>query len=308
MHGVRKVKNPEEVDRQKKLEIEAKIQKYKVLLNAVNEKRRAKAYDEAALTLTGQLIAVNPEYYTMWNYRREILQHLFEAADVDKKAALLKELQVTEDAIKKNPKCYWVWNHRTWTTQQLGADCEWKRELALCAQLLDLDQRNFHCWNYRRYVVREGKPINDKENLDFTTKKIEQNFSNYSAWQQRSALLPVVYDSPEALSDALTEEFELVKSAFYTEPSDQSAWFYHRWLRTMSSSKERLRQELEMCEELLNEEPNSKWALLTKVFIMEELKEGLDQANDILGKLVTIDPLRTNFYKDYSVRLEAIKA
>jgi len=32
------VKNPEEVDRQKKLEMDAKIQKYKVLINAVAEK------------------------------------------------------------------------------------------------------------------------------------------------------------------------------------------------------------------------------------------------------------------------------
>lgn len=26
------------------------------------------------------------------------------------------------------------------------------------------------------------------------------------------------------------KEFELVKNAFYTEPADQSAWLYHRWL------------------------------------------------------------------------------
>jgi len=92
----------------------------------------------------------------------------------------------------------------------------------------------------------------------------------------------------------------------------------------VSSNKERLHQELEMCDELLNEEPNSKCelnslnmfglaflpltrdpgALLTKVFLMEELKEGrLGEANDILKKLEDIDPLRTNFYKDYRARL-----
>src|SRR5690606_5025892 len=70
--------------------------------------------------------------------------------------------------------------------------------------------------------------------LEFTTKRIDANFSNYSAWHYRSALLPKLY--PPTVPDQVLEEktlfkeFDLVINAAFTDASDQSAWFYHRWL------------------------------------------------------------------------------
>lgn len=47
-----------------------------------------------------------------------------------------------------------------------------------------------HAWDYRRYVLAEmPSPRPETTELVYTTKKIEANFSNFSAWHQRSKIL-----------------------------------------------------------------------------------------------------------------------
>ncbi|TNN29650.1 Geranylgeranyl transferase type-2 subunit alpha [Liparis tanakae] len=98
-------------------------------------------------------------------------------------------------------------------------------------------------------VVRlSGVPV-DQE-LAFTDRLIGSNFSNYSSWHYRSTLLPLLHPQPEAepprassppppspqsrshrvCEEQLLKEYELVQNAFFTDPNDQSAWFYYRWL------------------------------------------------------------------------------
>lgn len=53
-----------------------------------------------------------------------------------------------------------------------------------------------HAWNYRRYVLA-SIPVrrSDQSELAYTTRKIEANFSNFSAWHQRSKVLASLWES-----------------------------------------------------------------------------------------------------------------
>lgn len=179
-------------------------------------------------------------------------------------SALDGDLMLTFSALQVHPKVYWLWNHRRWCLQNIpdgpdDADKSWKsktwaRELAIVEKMLDRDARNFHAWNYRRYVLAsmpESDRRSPKSELAYTTLKIEQNFSNFSAWHQRTKVFGTLWqEHPEAEAEAKPEgkpdclssydipdllnlcviEFEFVRNALWTDPGDQSAWLYHRWL------------------------------------------------------------------------------
>eukprot|EP00824_Muranothrix_gubernata_P019649 TRINITY_DN3951_c0_g1_i1.p1 TRINITY_DN3951_c0_g1~~TRINITY_DN3951_c0_g1_i1.p1 ORF type:complete len:331 (-),score=40.51 TRINITY_DN3951_c0_g1_i1:17-898(-) len=264
------------------------------------EKRNAHVYDDESLALTGRVLDMNPEFYTMWNFRHEILHTMLQSAssDEEKKQKLLDELSFTEKAIAQNPKVYIVWHHRRWVLKQLGGS--YGRELALCAKFLTMDDRNFHCWGHRKQVAQWAeKTVADE--LAFTLEKVNQNFSNYSAWHYRSVLLSNTFEREDQGNQALLHELELVKQAFYTEPEDQSAWLYLRWLLRGGAGdiQDILRAQLAVCDELLElESDDSKWALLMSVFILRSLGDPEEWVNDMLERLKRVDPARKNYYAD----------
>ncbi|XP_033821408.1 geranylgeranyl transferase type-2 subunit alpha [Periophthalmus magnuspinnatus] len=246
MHGRVKVKTTAQQEEEKKKEREKKLKIYVAARDACFAKRKEGIKDEEALELTQQLLSSNPDFATLWNQRREILMHLETIKDEDEMQKIYEsELHFLESCLKVNPKSYGSWFHRGWVSARLPRP-NWVRELSLCDRCLSLDDRNFHCWDYRRMVVKmSGVPV-EKE-LEFTDRLIGSNFSNYSSWHYRSTLLPLLHpESPDPKSsgdppssqahshrvceEQLLKEYELVQNAFFTDPNDQSAWFYYRWL------------------------------------------------------------------------------
>mmetsp|Transcript_55901 Transcript_55901/g.118894 ORF Transcript_55901/g.118894 Transcript_55901/m.118894 type:complete len:507 (+) Transcript_55901:180-1700(+) len=274
------------------------------------------------------------------------------------------ELMLTAHCLQRNPKSYSSWYHRKWSlvhflTHPTMATADnddtssaakvsnlksmksiLQSELDLCAQFLQMDERNFHCWNYRRFVVAlsgscggnsststtiqnvdmeifngswsswlnqskfpmgaqlssgatiasgitppnpefesEGVyvaisivPLSKEEleeiitnEWDFTTSKIQDNFSNGSAFHYRSKLLPLILESRlsndsggtskggcdnagdcyAATISLAREEWEnILLNAIFTEPDDQTPWWYHRFIVSWAKPLDHLDDEI----------------------------------------------------------------
>ncbi|XP_034251418.1 geranylgeranyl transferase type-2 subunit alpha isoform X2 [Thrips palmi] len=233
MHGRLKVKTTKEQEEERRVKRAQKVKQYRLAYGRIVEKRQAGERDEEGLQISQQILEMIPDIHSLWNYRREIIEHLKESgSEDDLQRRLESERHLTETCLRANPKSYGAWHHRTWVMDSMPSP-DWQREVALCTKFLNLDERNFHCWDYRRFVAARAA-LAPQQELSFTDDKIAVNFSNYSCWHYRSKLLPLVYPDPAGVrpvrEDQHRHELELVQNAAFTDPNDQSAWFYQRWL------------------------------------------------------------------------------
>ncbi|EME89008.1 uncharacterized protein MYCFIDRAFT_62867 [Pseudocercospora fijiensis CIRAD86] len=341
-HGIPRaaVADKSERDREKERK---HIEQYKALEAAVTEKIHGGDYSNATLQLTSRLLNQNPEYYTIWNHRRVLLQHVFatELAAIAQREILLvikEDLQYQIPLLKQWPKCYWIWNHRRWllvtATQHVPAHATlelWKAELGLVSKMLAMDSRNFHGWGYRREVVENVERLSGKSmveaEFEYTTKMIQSNLSNFSAWHHRGQLIPRLLHERNADAEArkhlLDKELEQITNALYTDPYDQSLWFYHQYLMSALDGKnpkaptllehvtngdrlQYLEQEIDSVKDMLDGAEDCKYiyqALLDYSRRYLEIEAGnkkvtTTEMKEWLNALRKIDPLREGRWQD----------
>ncbi|PCH38278.1 protein prenylyltransferase [Wolfiporia cocos MD-104 SS10] len=331
MHGVKRVRYSREALEAKKQREQAKLKEYLALTENVLQKKKCSDWSKDAFDLTTRILHINPEFYTIWNYRRNILVNgIFPSSSAAEINDLLStDLSLTTAHLKQHPKVYWIWNHRRWCLANVPdgptdddpdswRKADWNKELYVVEKMLDADARNFHAWNYRRHVL-SSMPVKRPEQteLAYTTRKIEANFSNFSAWHQRSKVLMSLWDAGKLDRwHSMEEEFELVKNAMYTDPGDQSVWIYHRWLIGNGDDYEVLCREIAAIQELMDEQPDSKWCVESLVFYkrlllrnhLQRMSESerttiLDSCSALLKSLQSIDPNRRQRYVDLAFAL-----
>ncbi|KAL9599814.1 MAG: hypothetical protein Q9219_003600 [cf. Caloplaca sp. 3 TL-2023] len=321
-HGVPRISDPKATANHGREEELRRIQNYRNLVDNVNNKMLERVYDSDVLDLTTKVLEANPEYYTVWNYRRLLLRSFF--ADVPESGLggnpgpgiiqqyIVDDLAFLLPLLRKFPKCYWIWNYRLWLLDEAShllppaaAFQIWQKELALVGKMLSLDNRNFHGWGYRRRVVEELEKFSAKlesssssmteSEFNYTTKMIESNLSNFSAWHRRSKLIPKLLHERGANHRERRDFLE--KDAIVPDLDTDTKLEY---LKSMIEDLREMLEDAETCKwiyqrlldlSLIGRRLTGKWPVEPSL------------AEDWIGKIMDLDPLRKGRWQDLKSHL-----
>ena len=162
-----------------------------------------------------------------------------------------------------------------------------------------------------------------EQEFKYTSSKINANFSNYSAWHNRSKLIPKYLKEFSGIErrEFLKSEIEYSTQAIYTDPDDQSAWLYHQWL-VMSTREivpdfsdleiyELISSQIKAVAELYEVEPDSKncmFFLATYLFYCKTATNAIPEialsCSELISNLKETDPMRKNMYTYYGKIME----
>ncbi|CCM03299.1 uncharacterized protein FIBRA_05427 [Fibroporia radiculosa] len=176
------------------------------------------------LQLTEHIIRMNPGHYSAWQYRYRILLAL--------QLPLEEELRLMDQYAIDFLKTYQVWHHRRLLLGALRSVDAAAAELEFVARALDTDEKNYHTWSYRQWILAH---FNDEARLwagerAWVEHMVERDVRNNSAWHHRFF---IVWGSGMRVGDedrerTLKRELMYVKEKIALAPNNPSAWNYLR--------------------------------------------------------------------------------
>ena len=198
---------------------------------------------ERVMELTEHLIRMNPAHYTVWSVCEralslESLTIVFRQYRYDTlialSAPLEKELELMDEISKKFIKYYQVWHHRRLLQTIL---CKPLPELTFIAKILAIDEKNYHTWAYRQWIlVHFNQPALWDGELPFIELLLSGDVRNNSAWHHRFFVVFETGAHAGSLEDeegggrdeVLRRELRFVKEKISLAPGNASAWNYLR--------------------------------------------------------------------------------
>ncbi|KAG1703801.1 hypothetical protein DVH05_006812 [Phytophthora capsici] len=248
-------------------------------------------YSERTLALTLDVIDANPANYTVWYFRRRVLEAL--GSD------LREELQFTADMAMQNPKNYQIWHHRREICNMLKDGSE---EKEFCATAIDGDSKNYHAWAHRQWAVKSFG-LWDGE-IEFVDKMLLEDVRNNSAWNHRWFVLSNT-SGLSAIEDR-QREVEYALEKIDVAVHNESPWNYLRGLvRGYEGSFAVLVKE--KAQAVLEATPDCIFAaaLLVDFYAKEGTDEAVEKANKLVETLMNdTDKVRSAYWQ---FRLSTLK-
>ncbi|KAL3233591.1 Protein farnesyltransferase/geranylgeranyltransferase type-1 subunit alpha [Nakaseomyces bracarensis] len=206
---------------------------YRVLLGLCRRLMSENELSERALLLTAKVINLAPAFYTVWNYRYNIIKSRISGGegegDGDGKlgddAALLdKELDWLDEVTLGNPKNYQIWSYRQ-ALLKLHPAPSFKREMPIIQLMIDEDTKNYHVWSYRKWCVLFFRDFNHE--IAFTDLMIRRDIYNNSAWTHR---MFVWQHTTPSSTQIISEIDNYLRTKIELAPQNISCWTYLRGL------------------------------------------------------------------------------
>ncbi|KAL5715139.1 galactose-6-sulfurylase [Ranunculus cassubicifolius] len=260
-----------------------------------------------SLDLTKEVIHFNAGNYTVWHFRRLILETLG--------VNLHEELNFVQSIAKVNSKNYQIWHHRRWVAEKLGTEVA-QLELTFTQSILSLDAKNYHAWSHRQWVLQALGGW--EEELDYCHKLLEEDIFNNSAWNQRYF---VITRSPHLGGLEAMRESEVVYTveAILAHPENESPWRYLRGLFKGDNAGLVQNHEVSsVCFKILKKEETSKVFALSLLLdlvclgleptqemkdVVQELssehveaRQGMSFGENVCCILESIDSMRVNYW------------
>jgi geranylgeranyl transferase type-2 subunit alpha len=259
------------------------------------------------LALTQAALTRNPKSYGAWFHRKWTIREECKSNNPTLARILQTELALTANFLQLDERNFHCWNYRRFVVAAVASknnsdgmvDGSWEflfDDNPMGPQLAESSSTPSTCdpSAFQELILSE---------FQFTTQKIHDNFSNFSAFHYRSQLLELMVSVNQSPKSELVEtELQLVENAMCTEPDDQTAWWYHAFLldwitNDQEEYQSRLLEQADLLRELLEEAPG-KWVLLGLHRLLEFLNEQPTEQVQLLQQLVQLDPDRAERYRE----------
>ena len=175
-----------------------------------------------ALQLTAEIIDVAPAFYTIWNYRFNIVRHMMGESE-DTVLYLNKELDWLDEVTLNNPKNYQIWSYRQ-SLLKLHPSPSFQRELPILKLMIDDDSKNYHVWSYRKWCCLFFSDF--QHELAYASDLIETDIYNNSAWTHRMFYWVNAKDVISKVE--LADELQFIMDKIQLVPQNISPWTYLR--------------------------------------------------------------------------------